>query len=195
MNTRTAIFLIVAIGLSACSGRTGTKFGSGNQGRDGATDSRKAAESPYDLQFLDTMILHHQGTIEMASLVRSRAQHDDLRQFSRKLIAQQQDEIEKMQGWRVEWYGDAPKAANMQFPGMSDGMSLPDTAKLDQLKANAFDLEFLGQMIPHHEAALAVARDAVVKGSNDEIKALARRIIQDQETEIASMKQWQEAWK
>jgi uncharacterized protein (DUF305 family) len=50
-------------------------------------------------------------------------------------------------------------------------------------------------MIPHHEGALTMAKDALVKGSNEEIKSLARQIVEAQEAEIAQMKQWQEAWK
>jgi uncharacterized protein (DUF305 family) len=50
-------------------------------------------------------------------------------------------------------------------------------------------------MIPHHEGALAMAKDALSKGSNEEIKSLARQIVEAQEAEIAQMKKWQESWK
>ena len=70
-----------------------------------------------------------------------------------------------------------------------------DLAKLDPLKANAFDREFIRQMIPHHEGALAMAKDALAKGSNEEIKSLARQIVEAQEAEITQMKKWQEEWK
>lgn len=206
MNTRIAIFLVAAIGLAACGGRIGTNVAGGEhanadqskaQGPDHANmpGSPGAADAPYDLQFLDTMIAHHQGAIEMARLVGSRAQHDELRQLSRNMITRQQNEIDKMQGWRAKWYGDAPQAVNKLFPGMSEGMSRVNMAQLDQLKANAFDLEFVGQMIAHHEVSLAMAKDALDKGSNEEIKAMARRIIETQEAEIAKMKQWKDAWK
>ncbi|MEP7214129.1 MAG: DUF305 domain-containing protein [Acidobacteriota bacterium] len=157
--------------------------------------SPNAADAPYDLQFLDTMIVHHKGAIDMARLAGSRAQHDELKQLARNIITSQQNEIEKMEDWRSKWFSGAAPAVNMQFPGMSEGMSGMDIEKLDPLKANAFDLEFIRQMIPHHQGALAMANDARVKGSNAEIKSLASQIVEAQEAEIAQMKQWQEDWK
>lgn len=154
-----------------------------------------AAGAPYDLQFLDTMIAHHKGAIDMARLAGSRAQHDEIKQLARNIITSQQNEIEKMEDWRSKWFGGAAPAVNMQFPGMSEGMSGMDIEKLDRLKANAFDLEFVRQMIPHHQGALTMANDARAKGSNAEIKSLANQIAEAQEAEIAQMQKWQEEWK
>ena len=131
----------------------------------------------------------------MARLVGSRAQHDELKQLARNIITSQQREIEKMETWRSNWYSGAAPAVNMQFPGMSEGMSEMDMEKLDPLKAKSFDLEFIRQMIPHHEGALTMANDARVKGSNAEIKSLANQIVEAQEAEIAQMKKWHEEWK
>ena len=205
MKMKIPILMIVVAVVASCSGRSSNVQTVEHSNMDHSKmqhddhanmpSSPGASAAPYDLQFLDTMIAHHQGAIEMAGLAGSRAQHEELRQLSRNIITSQQNEIEKMQGWRSKWFNNAPPAVNMQFPGMSEGMSGMDLTKLDPLKANAFDLEFIRQMIPHHEGALAMAKDALAKGSNEEIKSLARQIVEAQEAEITQMKKWQEEWK
>jgi uncharacterized protein (DUF305 family) len=99
-----------------------------------------------------------------------------------------------MQEWRSKWFGTAAPAVNLNFPGMMEGMHGMDLEKLDPLKANAFDLEFIRQMIPHHEGAVTMAKDALQKETNAEIKALSQEIIKAQENEIGEMKQWQAEW-
>jgi uncharacterized protein (DUF305 family) len=205
MQKNAAIIIFLATAIAGCSGRSPNvsnvdpartePAGTPHVDHMNMPSSPGAADAPYDLQFLDTMIAHHKDAIDMARLAGSRAQHDELKQLARNIITDQQREIEKMQGWRSKWFGEAPQAVNMQFPGMAEGMSGMNMEKLDSLKANSFDLEFIRQMIPHHEGALAMAKDALVNGSNAEIKSLARQIVEAQEAEIRQMRQWQEGWK
>ena len=99
-----------------------------------------------------------------------------------------------MREWRKSWYGEAPPAVNMNMPGMTEGMQGMDMKKLDALKGNAFDLEFIRQMIPHHEGALVMAKDMLSRESHPEVKTLAEAITKAQTDEIAQMKAWQSAW-
>lgn len=72
------------------------------------------------------------------------------------------------------------------------------TAALNALQGNmsmlagkegeAFDKEFLIQMITHHENGVEMAKLALQKSSNADIKALAQKIIDAQNTEIEQMK-------
>lgn len=156
--------------------------------------SPDAAKAPYDLQFLDTMILHHQGAVDMALLTDTRAQHTELKNLAKAIIADQQKEIAQMKRWREEWFSGAAKAVNMEFSGMRDGMKKMDLPKLDALKANDFDLEFIRQMIPHHEGAVLMAKAAVKDSERPELRAMAESIIKSQESEIARMRDWEAAW-
>lgn len=165
--------------------------------------SPNAAKAPYELQFLDTMIMHHQGAVDMAQLAETRAGSDELKTLAKAIIADQQKEIAQMKKWREEWFAGQPQAVNMDFPGMSDGMKGMDIAKLDALKAKDFDLEFVNQMIPHHEGAVAMAKDVVAKYPTDPAKqtpmaesfrSFADSIVKAQEGEIKQMRDWQTAW-
>ena len=172
--------------------------------------SPDAASAPYELQFIDTMIEHHQGAVDMAQLVETRAQHAELKTLAKNIISEQQKEIAQMREWRAKLFGETAPAVNMDLPGMRDGMKNMDVAKLDLLKANEFDLEFIRQMIPHHEGAVAMAEDASPKflvkpgpeqstlGTNHivraEIKTLCEAIVKAQTAEIGQMKQWLAEW-
>jgi uncharacterized protein (DUF305 family) len=57
-----------------------------------------------------------------------------------------------------------------------------------------FDLAFITVMIPHHQSAIAMAQVALQKATHQEIKDLARAIIDAQEREIAEMESWRAAW-
>src|SRR5437762_4199632 len=105
------------------------------------TSSPGATDAPYELQFIDTMIVHHQGAIDAAQLVATRAQHKELKQLAKSIISNQQQEVAEMRTLRTAWFGDRPPAINMDLPGMREGMEQMDNEKLDPLKENAFDLE------------------------------------------------------
>jgi uncharacterized protein (DUF305 family) len=156
--------------------------------------SPNAANAPYDLQFLDTMIAHHQGAVDMAKMAAAKAEHAELKALAANVITSQEKEIGEMKSWREKWFAGEAPAMNMEMAGMSDSMKDMDMTKLGSLTGNAFDLEFIEQMIPHHEGAVIMAKEALQKSQRAEIKNMANAIIRDQEAEIKQMKGWQAAW-
>ena len=57
-----------------------------------------------------------------------------------------------------------------------------------------FDLQFIDTMTNHHQGAIDMAKMALTKSSNDELKKFAQKIIDDQNKEIGQMKDWREKW-
>jgi uncharacterized protein (DUF305 family) len=152
-----------------------------------------------DRHFIEQMIPHHEGAIEMAKLALERSKRSEILSLSKGIIEAQESEIVKMKQWYKEWFGGVVPAIgghmmNGEMMGGTmhmNGMS----GDLDDLKnAKDFDLEFIRQMIPHHEMAVMMA--GMLKGSTDrpEMKKLADDIITSQSREIEMMRGWVEAW-
>jgi uncharacterized protein (DUF305 family) len=152
-----------------------------------------AEKAPYDLQFIDTMILHHQGAIEMARLAGERAEHRELKELARKIIEDQEREIAQMRAWRERWYKGQAPAVNMELPGMRESMMM-DMQKLSAARGRDFDLLFIDMMIPHHEGAVVMSRQALERAEHAELKKLAEQIIAAQQAEIAQMRKWRTEW-
>ena len=57
-----------------------------------------------------------------------------------------------------------------------------------------FDQRFIDMMVPHHEAAVAMAEIARERTTREELRALADEIIDAQSAEIAQLRGWREAW-
>jgi uncharacterized protein (DUF305 family) len=179
------------------NGMSSNSMGNMNRGdmdHSAMKSSPNAASAPYDLQFIDTMSMHHQAAISMAELAGTRAEHPELKDLAKAIIAAQQKEIGDMGAWRGKWFAGAAPAMNMDMSGMTGSMKGMDTDKLSSLSGNAFDLEFIAQMIPHHEGAVTMAKEALQKSQKNEIKALANAIIKSQSEEITKMQAWNKAW-
>ncbi len=52
------------------------------------------------------------------------------------------------------------------------------------------DENFVRLMLPHHQAAIAMARAQLVHGTDPAMKRLAQEIITDQQSEIELMQHW-----
>jgi uncharacterized protein (DUF305 family) len=59
---------------------------------------------PFDQRFIEAMISHHQGAIEMAQAAQTQAEHAEIKELAGAIIAAQEAEIEQMQGWQSAWY-------------------------------------------------------------------------------------------
>ena len=156
-----------------------------------------AADAPYDLQYLDSMIHHHNGAIMMAKMVLGKTERPELKAFAQKVIDDQSKEIDYMKQLREQWYAGKPQAVNMEMPGMVGGMKImtgEHMKEMDQMPPAHFDDHFLNMMIAHHEGAVTMSKEAQKKAEHPEVKQLADKIIQAQGPEIEEMKKWKEMW-
>jgi uncharacterized protein (DUF305 family) len=152
--------------------------------------SAPQSNAPYDLQFLDTMTKHHQGAIDMSRMASGKIRHAELAKLAAAIPVDQQKEIEQMRTWRDQWYPGAPVSDNLAMPGMAGSMSM-DMNHMQTMQAGpAYDAMFIDMMIPHHEGAVAMSRDALTKAEHAEVRALAQRIIDAQNAEIERMRGW-----
>ena len=52
------------------------------------------------------------------------------------------------------------------------------------------DRDFAQMMIPHHQGAIDMARIELESGKDPQLRQMAQKIIEDQEREIAALKEW-----
>ncbi len=159
------------------------------------------ADANFDLRFIDAMIPHHQGAVEMANVAQQKSKRPEIKKLADNIIKSQNQEITQMKQWRQAWYpkaGDKPMAYKSQMDHMME-MS-PDQMQTMMMSQDLgaadaeFDLRFINAMIPHHEGAVTMGKDALSKSKHPEIKKLAQEIIKAQDIEIKQMQQWRKAW-
>lgn len=140
---------------------------------------------PYEALFIDSMILHHEGALIMARQALEQAERPEIRELANAIVSAQEAEIGQMKAWRTAWYPELAETMGMEME--MGPMEVPDGD-------TPFEQRFIEAMIPHHEGAIVMARDALEKAERQEIKDLANAIITAQEAEIAQMRQWLQEW-
>lgn len=118
METRALLFGIIGFllgGLVVSIAAQLEDDGAGVTDGEGMTMSQMSSQlndkegDDFDAAFIDAMIEHHEGAIEMAELAASRAEHEEIKQLSRDIIAAQEGEIAQMRDWKAAWgYQDEP---------------------------------------------------------------------------------------
>lgn len=63
-----------------------------------------AKDAEFDKLFIEMMITHHEGAVQMSELVKDRSNRPELLKFAEKVIKDQTVEIEQMKGWQTAWF-------------------------------------------------------------------------------------------
>ena len=169
------------------NGQMGSMMSGGMMGDSmGSSDE----EQPYDLRFIDQMIMHHQGAIMSSEHMISDSGRPELRQLSENIQESQAEQIEQMRAWQEEWYSGAGQSPGMMDSDRMDGMM--GGSMQGMMGGDAADAMFLRMMIPHHQSAVDMSEEALDKAEHPELKELAQTIIDEQSAEIELMKRYLE---
>ena len=60
-----------------------------------ATAAPKSESSTFDQLFIDMMVPHHEGAVEMARIAQQRAEHPEIKQLAADILRSQDDEISR----------------------------------------------------------------------------------------------------
>ncbi len=201
------------MGNGAGTGMMGGASGGGMMG------NGSQATTPYDLRFMDDMIMHHEGAIMSARMMISQSAHPELRDLARRIIVGQQTQVDQMRAWIRQWYpgkdvgptGMGSNSGGMMGGGMGSnsggmmggGMGSNSGGMMGggmgsnsggMMGGDTSDHMFLRMMIPHHQIAIDMSRDALVHAQHPPLKGLARSIIRDQSAQITEMEGYLKAW-
>ena len=79
--------------------------------------------------------------------------------------------------------------------GASTGMTMTQmTGGLQNKTGDEFDEAFIASMIEHHQGAIDMAKLADKQAKHEEVKQMAREILDAQSREIDMMRTWQSDW-
>ena len=145
-----------------------------------------------DERFINAMVPHHQGAIDMANVALENAEHPEIQQLAQAIISTQQSEIDELKAIKQREYGtsEVPTEANPEEMKMMGMMADPKELANQQ----PFDKAFIDAMIPHHQSAIDMANVAFEQTSDSEIKNLALGIVTAQQQEIQQMIGWRQEW-
>lgn len=154
-----------------------------------ATDSSEAG-------FARDMMSHHSQAVEIAEIVRDRTRDPIIDILATDIALTQQAQIGQFQGWLAAWglpiSSPDPSMTWMGHPtkGLMPGLSTDrEIAGLRDLAPAKMDAAFLQMMIPHHRAALAMARAVLDLTDRPEVVAAARKTLDAQGAEIQQMQE------
>ncbi|MBI2029835.1 DUF305 domain-containing protein [Candidatus Gottesmanbacteria bacterium] len=60
-------------------------------------------DDEFDRAFIEAMIVHHQGAIDMAKQAQENAKHPEIQDLANDIISTQTNEIEIMSIWKNQW--------------------------------------------------------------------------------------------
>jgi uncharacterized protein (DUF305 family) len=203
MYTKSKIFIAIIILLTAAAASvwyfvaTSTKpvLTEIRQGNATAAEDQPQASSDskyatlkgdaFDEAYITDMLAHHEGALNMGEQASAISTREEIRMLAIRILESQGMEMEQMRKWQQEWgFKIAPSEGHLNHGG----------GGLEKLTGEAYDKEFLKQMIIHHEQAIEMSQFAGTNAKRQEVKDLASAVIRAQTTEIEQMKQWQEEW-
>ena len=124
MNKKAIIGLVIGLIIGIGGTIRATALMNSNAGKDNSSMSmadmnaelKGKTGDDFDKAFIEMMIEHHQGAIDMAILAKSNAKHDEIKTLSQDIISAQTNEISKMQQWQMDW---SYMSASDSMPGMT----------------------------------------------------------------------------
>ncbi|MGF1574942.1 MAG: DUF305 domain-containing protein [Cyanophyceae cyanobacterium] len=158
-------------------------------------------DAEFDLRFLDAIILHHQSTISTAAIVLEKSNRSEVRAIAETMINQRQQDLDQLQRWRQDWYPSAPLRPQVWDPATASTASLDPSAESILIAAiplsgegEIVNIRVVNRLIPHHESALVLAREALTHSLQSEIRAFAETLITTQQADIQQWEDCLDAW-
>lgn len=154
---------------------------------DTSASGQPADYNEADVTFLQMMYPHHAQAIEMAKLVPSRSQNQEVIALAAGIEKAQGPEMEQIASLLKQFGKPAPSADMGHMTGMPGMASTEQLAVLAGKSGTDFDKMFLTLMIAHHTGAIDMGTREQSEGKNADVQKLAETIVTAQRTEIDKM--------
>ncbi len=150
-----------------------------------------------DVNFVQSMVVHHAQALEMGRLARTRAEHPKVRAMAERITDSQGAEILNLSSWLKRHRLSVPTRQDLELhmQHMRQGMMMMPgmigPAQMDRLaeaRGARFDALYLRLMIRHHEGAIEMASGVGNDGRAIVVGELAAEVSSGQQAEIGRMR-------
>jgi uncharacterized protein (DUF305 family) len=183
--------LALGAGVAGAQGHGG--HGGDEAGKSGLVESMEELEGmsgrEFELGYVNRIVPHHEGAVEMAELVKDMAPHKQVRELAARIIEDQNREIRELTGFLKREYGVGVDPDERQM--MDHGMMAP---MHDEPGSAIAEKMFLLMMREHHQGALDLGNLALEEGTSPEIRRQARGMIESQRAEQDLFARWLRDW-
>lgn len=111
-NNNTGMMRMMGMDTNISQGQTATNHDTMSMA-DMTMQLKNKSGDDFDKSFVEMMISHHEGAVDMANLVPSRAKHDEIKKLGEAVIAAQTKEIADMKQWQKDWGYSADESMQM----------------------------------------------------------------------------------
>lgn len=143
------------------------------------------------INFIETMVPHHQAAIYMCENLLTYTEYDPLVQIARNIIVTQTNGIEQMREICMTTHGYINlkcdvKRYEKSFFCITKNMIC---RMKNSLRSNNIDLNFISEMIPHHEGAILMCENLLKYYIDPRIRNVAENIIREQSDGVKQLMQ------
>jgi len=143
-----------------------------------------------DHDFAMMMQMHHQGAIDMANQELKSGSNQTIKTMAQTIITSQTAEKAQFAQF-ISSHQPTASAAGQTF----DKMAMQDMDKMmkaqdTRILTGQSDVDFTALMIDHHQSALDMAQHELDYGTVEQMRQMARKIIDDQKKEISDFQDW-----
>jgi uncharacterized protein (DUF305 family) len=138
-------------------------------------------------QFMLQMIPHHEGAIEMAEYEIQHGKDFTMIQLAKSIVAEQRNEVNQMQIWLNKSLADTAKITEFFTKSFNQTMVVMMQNMPAKSNLTNNDHAFAAIMIPHHQAAIDMARVVLKFTTDQKVAAYSKHIISAEQVEIEQM--------
>lgn len=137
-----------------------------------------------DYDFATFMKLHHQSAVEMAKVLIEGGTDSAAKAHASNTVNEQEREIAAFDSFLQ---ANKPSGSSDYGQRAVQMMSAMDHGKME---TGSLEAMYASMMIPHHQDGVKMAEEYLKVGRSDELKKIARSIIQTQPKEIEDYRRW-----
>ena len=144
----------------------------------------------YDKAFISDMIVQYKSAVDMAALAKKGTSNIKILDTAKNITANQGKTINDLASLQQQL--SYPTTSGHSTSG--DGGMTTTESELKNLTGNQFDKKFLELMIENYKNTIDIATPAAKNALHQDVKNIAKTIIETQSKELEEVQKWQLEW-